>query len=82
MVGDNAASSQYVRNKRKFAGELGFRSEVVAIAEAEASTERVLDTIARLNADERITGILLQLPVSDGLDTFQLFDAIAPGQGR
>jgi len=38
MVGDNAASSQYVRNKRKFAEELGFRSEVVAIAEAEVST--------------------------------------------
>ena len=76
MVGDNAASSQYVRNKRKFAEELGFRSEIVAIAAAEARTERLLETIARLNADERITGILLQLPVPQGIDTFRLFDAI------
>src|ERR1700722_8638858 len=69
LVGDNAASSQYVRNKRKFADELGFRSEIVAIAAAEATTEQVLETIERLNADERITGILLQLPVPDGIDT-------------
>lgn len=78
MVGDNAASTQYVRNKRKFAEELGFRSEIVSIAAAEATTDRVLETIARLNADAGITGILLQLPVPDGIDTFRLFDAIDP----
>src|SRR5882757_3342782 len=76
MVGYNAASAQYVRNKRKFAEELGFRSEHVAIATADASTERVLEAIEWLNADERITGILMQLPVPEGIDTFRLFDAI------
>jgi methylenetetrahydrofolate dehydrogenase (NADP+)/methenyltetrahydrofolate cyclohydrolase len=80
LVGDDAASIQYVRNKRKLAEELGFRSEVVSIATAEASTDRLLETIARLNADPAITGILLQLPVPDGVDVFRLFDAIDPAK--
>jgi methylenetetrahydrofolate dehydrogenase (NADP+)/methenyltetrahydrofolate cyclohydrolase len=76
IVGDDAASAQYVRNKRKFAEELGFRSEIIAIPGAAATTDHLLETIARLNADDSITGILLQLPVPDGIDTFALFDAI------
>jgi methylenetetrahydrofolate dehydrogenase (NADP+) / methenyltetrahydrofolate cyclohydrolase len=78
LVGDNAASTQYVRNKRKFAEELGFRSEIVAVAAADATTDRLLETIAQLNADPAITGILLQLPVPDSVDAFRLFDAIDP----
>lgn len=78
LVGDDAASIQYVRNKRKLAEELGFRSEIVAVAAAEATTDRLLKTLARLNADPAITGILLQLPVPDGVDVFRLFDAIDP----
>jgi methylenetetrahydrofolate dehydrogenase (NADP+) / methenyltetrahydrofolate cyclohydrolase len=78
IVGDDAASVQYVRNKRKFAEALGFRSEIVSVPAVDATTDRVLETIARLNADDAITGILLQLPVPDGLDTFRLFDAIHP----
>jgi methylenetetrahydrofolate dehydrogenase (NADP+) / methenyltetrahydrofolate cyclohydrolase len=78
VVGDDAASAQYVRNKRKFAEELGFRSEIIAIPEAAATTDLLLETIARLNADHSTTGILLQLPVPDNIDTFRLFDAIEP----
>ena len=78
LAGDNAASTQYVRNKRKFAESLGFRSEIVSIPAADATTDRLLDTIARLNADPGITGILLQLPLPPGVDTFRLFDAIDP----
>jgi methylenetetrahydrofolate dehydrogenase (NADP+)/methenyltetrahydrofolate cyclohydrolase len=78
LVGDNAASTQYVRNKRKFAEDLGFRNEIVTLPAADATTERLLETIAQLNADPAITGILLQLPVPAGVDTFRLFDAIDP----
>jgi methylenetetrahydrofolate dehydrogenase (NADP+) / methenyltetrahydrofolate cyclohydrolase len=78
LAGDNPASTQYVRNKRKFAEELGFRSEIITVAAAEATTEHLLETIARLNADPATTGILLQLPVPDSVDTFRLFDAIDP----
>jgi len=78
LAGDDPASQQYVRNKRRLAEALGFRSEIVTMAAGEASTERLLETIARLNADPRITGILLQLPVPGSVDTYRLFDAIAP----
>jgi methylenetetrahydrofolate dehydrogenase (NADP+) / methenyltetrahydrofolate cyclohydrolase len=78
LAGDDPASLQYVRNKRRFAEALGFKSEMVTMTPAEASTERLLETIARLNTDPRITGILLQLPLPGAVDTFCLFDAIAP----
>jgi methylenetetrahydrofolate dehydrogenase (NADP+) / methenyltetrahydrofolate cyclohydrolase len=78
LVGDNAASTQYVRNKRKFAEDLGFRSIIITVPAADATTDHLLETIARLNADPAITGILLQLPVPDGVDAFRLFDAIDP----
>jgi methylenetetrahydrofolate dehydrogenase (NADP+)/methenyltetrahydrofolate cyclohydrolase len=78
LVGDDAASTQYIKNKRKFAEELGFRSEIITIKSAEATTEHLLENLARLNADPAITGILLQLPLPEGVDTFRLFDAIDP----
>jgi methylenetetrahydrofolate dehydrogenase (NADP+)/methenyltetrahydrofolate cyclohydrolase len=78
LASDDPASQQYVRNKRRLAETLGFRSELVTIAAREATTERLLETIVRLNADPGITGILLQLPVPPSVDTFRLFDAIAP----
>jgi methylenetetrahydrofolate dehydrogenase (NADP+)/methenyltetrahydrofolate cyclohydrolase len=80
LVGDDPASRQYVRNKRRMVEELGFKSEMVTMAAAEASTDRLLEAVARLNADPRITGILLQLPVPEGVDLFRLFDAIAPAK--
>jgi methylenetetrahydrofolate dehydrogenase (NADP+) / methenyltetrahydrofolate cyclohydrolase len=78
VVGDDPASRQYVRNKRRLAEELGFKSELVAIPLAEATTQSLADVIDRLNNDAKITGILLQMPVPAGIDNFRLFDAIAP----
>jgi methylenetetrahydrofolate dehydrogenase (NADP+) / methenyltetrahydrofolate cyclohydrolase len=78
VAGENAASRQYVRNKRRFCTELGFASEMVEIAAKEATTEHLLDAIARLNQAPHVTGILLQLPVPEGIEVFRLFDAIAP----
>ncbi len=76
MVGDDAASRQYVRNKRRLAAELGFRSELVSVAASEATTDSLADTIRRLNEDQRTSGILLQLPMPPSIDKFRLFDAI------
>jgi methylenetetrahydrofolate dehydrogenase (NADP+)/methenyltetrahydrofolate cyclohydrolase len=77
-IGDNPASRQYVRNKRRFAEELGFRTQMVTMPAPEADTERLLAEIDRLNTDQSVTGILLQLPLPLNVDTFRLFDAIAP----
>jgi methylenetetrahydrofolate dehydrogenase (NADP+)/methenyltetrahydrofolate cyclohydrolase len=78
LVGDDPASRQYVRNKQRFVAELGLVSELVAVPAAEASTEGLLRTIVRLNSDQRIAGVLLQLPMPESVDKFRLFDAIDP----
>ncbi len=80
LAGDSAASIQYVRNKRRLAEELGFGTEILTMTAAEATTDHLLDEIARMNGNSAITGILLQLPLPAGVDVFRLFDAIAPGK--
>lgn len=80
LAGDSPASIQYVRNKRRLAEELGFRTEMVTMTPARATTEHLLGEIARMNRDPATTGILLQLPLPAGVDVFRLFDAIAPGK--
>jgi methylenetetrahydrofolate dehydrogenase (NADP+) / methenyltetrahydrofolate cyclohydrolase len=77
QIGDDPASRQYVRNKRRFAEQLGFRSQLVTMPPAEATSERLLAEIAQLNADPNVTGILLQVPLPANVDTFRLFDGIA-----
>src|SRR5262249_26042716 len=65
LVGDDAASRQYVRNKQKLAGDLGFNSKVIALDSAGCTTDSLLATIDELNRDSAITGILIQLPLPD-----------------
>jgi methylenetetrahydrofolate dehydrogenase (NADP+)/methenyltetrahydrofolate cyclohydrolase len=78
LVGNDPASRQYVRNKQRYAAELGFASQVIEVPPKEASTAQLLDLIDKLNLDARIAGILLQLPLPEGVNEFALFDAIAP----
>jgi methylenetetrahydrofolate dehydrogenase (NADP+)/methenyltetrahydrofolate cyclohydrolase len=67
LVGDNAASRAYVRNKVKACATVGVHSEVLELPAA-ASQAHVLDVVRRLNADPSIHGILVQLPLPAGLD--------------
>jgi methylenetetrahydrofolate dehydrogenase (NADP+)/methenyltetrahydrofolate cyclohydrolase len=62
LVGDNPASRIYVRNKIKACGETGIHSELVELPGSAAETQ-VLDRIRALNADPKIHGILVQLPL-------------------
>jgi methylenetetrahydrofolate dehydrogenase (NADP+)/methenyltetrahydrofolate cyclohydrolase len=78
LVGRDPASRQYVKNKRKLAQELGCKSHILEIPEADATTDSMLATIDQLNRDPATTGILLQLPIPERVDRFRLFDAIAP----
>ncbi len=80
LVGSDPASRQYVLNKRRLADELGLKSELIEVEEAAATTESMLALVERLNADQRVTGILIQLPLPESIDRFRLFDAIAPGK--
>jgi methylenetetrahydrofolate dehydrogenase (NADP+)/methenyltetrahydrofolate cyclohydrolase len=78
LVGNDPASRQYVRNKQRYAAELGFASRVIEVPPQEATTAQLLDIVEGLNRDAGIAGILLQLPLPEGVNEFELFDAIAP----
>jgi methylenetetrahydrofolate dehydrogenase (NADP+)/methenyltetrahydrofolate cyclohydrolase len=76
IVGDNPASKVYVRHKTRACAETGIRSEVVEFPST-ASEAAVLERIAQLNADPKIHGILVQLPLPPQFDTRRMIEAIA-----
>ena len=77
MVGDNPASAVYVRNKEKACAKVGIASFGRHLP-TETPQEEVEALINQLNADERVDGILVQLPLPPHLDTVTLLHAIAP----
>jgi methylenetetrahydrofolate dehydrogenase (NADP+)/methenyltetrahydrofolate cyclohydrolase len=76
-VGDDPASGVYVANKEKACGRVGIRS-LGAHLPAGTPAAEVLAAIRRLNADPDVDGILLQLPLPDGLAEGPLLEAIDP----
>ena len=78
LVGDNPASLSYVRSKGKACEELGLHS-VQADLPADSSTEDVLAAVEKLNQDEAVHGILVQLPLP-GQDEQQVVNAIDPNK--
>ncbi|MGY4516379.1 bifunctional methylenetetrahydrofolate dehydrogenase/methenyltetrahydrofolate cyclohydrolase FolD [Lysobacter sp. HA18] len=77
LVGDDPASSVYVRNKRRAAQKVGIRA-VDHDLPADTSDADLLALIDRLNADPAIHGILLQLPLPDRRDASALINRIDP----
>jgi len=67
LVGDNPASKIYIRNKVRACAEAGIHSEVHALPAGTSGSELVA-TLARLNDDPNVHGILVQLPLPDHLD--------------
>ena len=78
-VGDDPASAVYVANKEKACARVGIASFGAHLA-AETPADEVLSTIQTLNADSRVDGILLQLPLPEGLDERPLLEAIDPAK--
>ncbi|MCP9858598.1 MULTISPECIES: bifunctional methylenetetrahydrofolate dehydrogenase/methenyltetrahydrofolate cyclohydrolase FolD [unclassified Cyanobium] len=76
-VGDDPASGVYVANKEKACGRVGISSHGGHLA-ADTPAEEVLALIRRLNADPTVDGILLQLPLPEGLAEEPLLAAIDP----
>ena len=76
-VGDDPASAVYVANKEKACARVGIASYGEHLA-ADTPADQVLSTIQSLNADLRVDGILLQLPLPKGLDERPLLEAIDP----
>ncbi|ACX64386.1 bifunctional methylenetetrahydrofolate dehydrogenase/methenyltetrahydrofolate cyclohydrolase FolD [Paenibacillus sp. FSL H8-0457] len=76
LVGDDPASHVYVRNKEKACHDLGFYSEVHRLP-ADSSQNEVLALVDKLNAQESIHGILVQLPLPKHIEEKAVIDAIA-----
>jgi methylenetetrahydrofolate dehydrogenase (NADP+) / methenyltetrahydrofolate cyclohydrolase len=79
LVGDDAASAVYVRNKVKACEEAGFHS-VLERYDASMTQDALLSRIASLNADPAIHGILVQMPLPRHLDPHAVIEAIAPAK--
>ncbi|MFA6948776.1 MAG: bifunctional methylenetetrahydrofolate dehydrogenase/methenyltetrahydrofolate cyclohydrolase FolD [Eubacteriales bacterium] len=77
IVGENPASQVYVRNKHKACGEAGIYSEVHELPEATAQDE-LLALIDRLNTDDKIDGILVQLPLPKHISESAVIERISP----
>ncbi|WP_291991956.1 bifunctional methylenetetrahydrofolate dehydrogenase/methenyltetrahydrofolate cyclohydrolase FolD [Candidatus Accumulibacter sp. ACC003] len=79
LVGEDAASQVYVRNKVNACAQAGFHSEKISYP-PEVEAQVVLEKIAELNADPKIHGILVQLPLPKHFDSDAVLKAIAPAK--
>lgn len=77
IVGNNPASRVYVNNKKKACEVCGIQSFEYALPE-ETTQEQLLELIDTLNADEKVNGILVQLPLPQRLDEKKVIERISP----
>ena len=79
LVGEDAPSKIYVRNKEKSAIEVGINSEVIRYQE-NVEEKVVLNKIKELNDNNKVSGILVQLPLPKHIDKRKVLETIAPGK--
>ncbi|GKW14186.1 bifunctional methylenetetrahydrofolate dehydrogenase/methenyltetrahydrofolate cyclohydrolase [Pectobacterium actinidiae] len=79
LVGENPASQIYVASKRKVCEEVGFISRSYDLPITTTESE-LLALIDQLNADRTIDGILVQLPLPEGIDNTKVIERIAPSK--
>ncbi|PRS38908.1 bifunctional methylenetetrahydrofolate dehydrogenase/methenyltetrahydrofolate cyclohydrolase FolD [Bacillus sp. RJGP41] len=77
LVGDNQASQTYVRHKQKACEDLGMHSVLIK-KPADLSQEELIQSIAELNQDDSIHGILVQLPLPGHIQEKAIIEAISP----
>src|SRR5438876_265171 len=79
LVGDDAASAVYVRNKVRACAETGLRSEQHRLP-ATTSTEELLNLVSDLNRRDDVDGILVQLPLPKQIDEALIIEAVDPAK--
>ena len=77
IVGNDGASLSYVRSKNKAAEKIGMESSIVRLDE-DTSEEDVLAAVEKLNQDDNVNGILVQVPLPKQVDENKVLEAIAP----
>ena len=79
LIGEDAPSQIYVRNKEKSANEVGLKSEVIKYPDS-VEEKTVLNKIEELNKDETVSGILVQLPLPKHIDKQKVIETILPSK--
>ena len=79
LVGDDMASATYVKNKHRAAAEVGIISSDYRLSKDSQEVE-LLELIRSLNNDEKVHGILVQLPLPQHMDVFKVIDSIKPAK--
>ena len=77
LVGEDPASKIYVKNKEKFAKEVGMNSEVIRYS-ADLKEKELLNKIQELNKNDKVSGILVQLPLPKHIDKRKVIETIDP----
>nr|XP_018913090.1 PREDICTED: bifunctional methylenetetrahydrofolate dehydrogenase/cyclohydrolase, mitochondrial [Bemisia tabaci] len=75
LVGDNAASATYVRNKMVAAKKVGISSDTIRLP-TETSQDKLLEEVNKLNNDEKVDGIIVQLPLPKHIDEQKVFNSV------
>ena len=79
LIGEDPPSKIYVKNKEKFAKEVGINSEVIRYP-ANLEEKVLLDKIKELNNNEKVSGILVQLPLPKHIDKRKVIETIDHGK--
>ena len=79
LVGDDDASAVYVRNKVRACAEVGINSEQLAMPDS-TTTENLLTVVRKLNENEDVDGILVQLPLPKHIEEASIIEAVDPAR--
>ena len=79
LIGDDLASQIYVRNKEKFAQEVGIRSKILKF-DSTITEQNLISEIHKLNSDTSVHGILVQLPLPNHINSRKIISEIDPGK--
>lgn len=79
LAGENPASKIYVKTKDKVAHKLGIKSEVIRL-DKDVSKETLVNTIEQVNNDDSVHATLVQLPLPDQFDDWEILDLLDPAK--
>lgn len=77
LVGTDGASQTYVGHKEKACAQVGFKSTIIKM-DATVTEQELLDVIEKINADNDIDGLIIQLPLPKHIDENKVLNAISP----
>ncbi|MEN2766029.1 bifunctional methylenetetrahydrofolate dehydrogenase/methenyltetrahydrofolate cyclohydrolase FolD [Ornithinibacillus xuwenensis] len=79
LVGNNPASRSYVNGKKRASEEVGISSEIIELPDT-IDTDELLEVIHKLNQNDAVHGILVQLPLPDHINDQHIIEAIHPSK--